>query len=266
MAYRLPTREIGFALSLVVSTALFGWLSGRNTFLPDLLKPGLGAGEAVAGRLHAAATSIEDIGILKAENARLRTELVQANSELVTLREEHAENLRLKSLVALNSDTLPPGVVARVIGRNPDNWFQRVLIDRGTKDGVGADFVAITGQGLVGKVISVGSHTAWIGLLTDPSIEVSTLNQRSRTPGILAGQTNSQPKLKYLQQQADFRIGDLLVTSGQGTIFPKGIPVGRVGKIERPKYLIVPQVTINPSAQLDNLEEVRLIPPLRQPA
>jgi rod shape-determining protein MreC len=266
MQYRLPTREIGFALSLVVSTAIFGWLSGRNTFLPDLLRPGLGAGEAVAGKLHAAANSIGDIETLKVENASLKKSLEMAETELVTLREQHAENLRLKALVGLASDSLPTGVVARAIGRNPDNWFQRVLIDRGSSSGITVDYVAVTGQGLIGKVISVGHHTAWIGLLTDPAIEVSTLNQRSRSPGVLGGQANAAPVLKYLQQQADFRVGDLLVTNGQGGVFPKGIPVGRVSKIQRPNYLIVPQVSIKPCANLESIEEVRLLAPLREPS
>ncbi|HEY9765595.1 MAG TPA: rod shape-determining protein MreC [Chroococcales cyanobacterium] len=264
MRFRLPGKEIALALGLILFTAVFGWWSGRNAVLPDLLRPGLQVIQIAVNQVVGFAASLGSLERLREENDRLHRELTSQRMALAGLTELRAQNARLTSLAglaALPDFSAAPRLYAQVIGRTPDNWFQRLLIDKGRADGVILDSPVISDRGLVGKVVTVGLKTSLVGLLTDPDIAVSCLNQRNRAFVTVSGQSSDLPVLRYLSPQADFRIGDLLVTSGLGQIFPKGIPVGKISRIEKPFHAIVPQISLLPSANLDRIEEVRLLSP-----
>ncbi|MGE5708149.1 MAG: rod shape-determining protein MreC [Bacteroidota bacterium] len=263
MKTRFPGKEVGLAVGLFLSTALFGWLSGRNAFLPGLLRPGLGLVQHTTNSASGFASSLSSLERLREENIRLRAALAALEHERNGIAELRSENARLKELLGVTFEGANPGMAARIVGRSPDNWFQRVLIDKGSRDGIVLDSPAVGSKGLIGKVTQVGAHASWITLVTDPSLSVSCLNQRTRVSGILAGQSSELPVLNYVQQQADFRQGDALVTSGFGGVFPKGIPVGTVETIHKDPALITPQIRIRPVEPLNRLEEIRLLPPLR---
>lgn len=263
MKPRFPGKEVGLAVGLFLSTALFGWLSGRNAFLPGLLRPGLGLVQHTTNSASGFASSLGSLEGLREENVRLHSALALVEREHSEIEELRSENARLKDLLAMKHEGTSPGIAARIVGRSPDNWFQRILIDKGSRDGVLQDSPAVGTKGLIGKVTQVGAHTAWITLVTDPSLSVSCLNQRTRVAGILAGHSSELPVLNYVQQQADFRKGDSLVTSGFGGVFPKGIPVGTVETILKDPALITPQIRIRPVEPLNRLEEIRLLSPLR---
>lgn len=259
---RLPAREIGFGLALVLAAGALGWASGRTAVLTEALKPAWTLMHSAVTTVRGGAAYFQDLEALRKENERLHQALTLAESELARQLEVDAQNKRLSQLVELKERPYGKGVAAQVVARTPDNWRKRLVVDRGTQDGIGTDSVVLSPRGLVGRVIVAGPSTSIISLVTDPGHTVATLNQRSRSPGIAAGEGDPTLAMRYMPQQADFRMGDLVITSGLGGVFPKGIPVGKVVRVDQRPGAITPEVTLVPTADLDRLEEVMIFPPL----
>lgn len=259
---RLPAREIGFALALVLAAGALGWASGRTAVLTEALKPGWTLTQSAVTTVRGGAAYFQDLDALRKDNERLQQALTLAESELARQMEVDSQNKRLSMLVELRQRHGGKGVAAQVVARTPDNWRKRLVVDRGTQDGIGTDSVVMSPRGLVGRVLVAGPSTSIISLLTDPGQTVASLDQRSRSPGIVTGEGDATLAMRYMPQQVDFRIGDLVLTSGLGGIFPKGIPVGKVVRVDQQPGAITPEVTLVPTADLDRLEEVMIFPPL----
>lgn len=259
---RLPAREIAFVLALVGVTAMVGWLGGRTAVLTEVLRPGWAVVQSVVGSVRGGATYFQDLDHLRRENATLTAKLVEVEAELSRRREVDAENVRFSQLLGLAQTVAPRAMAARVIGRSPNNWQQRLVIDRGTTAGIGVDSVVLVPRGVIGRVLTVSPNTAVVSLLTDPGQTVGIINQRSRSPGVVLGEGQSNLVLQYLPQQVDYRIGDNLITAGYGGVFPKGLNIGKVVRVENEPNAITPRVSIVLNADLDRVEEVLVLPPL----
>lgn len=259
---RLPAKEIAFVLALVAVTAMVGWLGGRTAVLTEILRPGWAIVQSVVGSVRGGATYFQDLEHLRRENAALTAKLTEVETELSRKREVDAENRRFSQLLGLSQAVTPQGVAARVIGRAPNNWQQRLVIDRGSAAGIGVDSVVMVPRGVIGRVLTVSAHTAVVSLLTDPGQTVGILNQRSRSPGVVMGEGLSNLVLQYLPQQVDYRIGDAVLTAGYGGVYPKGLNVGKVARVENQPNAITPRVSIVLNADLDRIEEVLVLPPL----
>lgn len=177
------------------------------------------------------------------------------------LLEIEEENKRLRELLDLKEHSFYKGLASSVIAREPGNWFQALLLDRGGKLGVRENSIVITSQGLVGRIIKVNKNSSQVLLITDPGSEIGALVQRSRVQGVIQGK-GRYLILKYLPLEADVREGDLVITSGlESGLFPKGLTIGRIKKIESPH----PQnlflgIVITPEVNLSSLEEVLILP------
>jgi len=259
---RLPTREIGFGLALVLAAGALGWASGRTAVLTEALKPGWTLMQSAVTTVRGGAAYFQDLETLRQENTRLQHALTLAESELARRIEVDTQNKRLSQLVELQHQYGGKGVAAEIVARTPDNWRKRLVVNRGTQDGIGTDSVVMSPRGLIGRVLVAGPSTSIISLLTDPGQTVATLGQRSRSPGIVTGEGDATLAMRYMPQQVDYRIGDLVLTSGFGGVFPKGIPVGKVVRVDQRPGAITPEVTIVPTADLDRIEEVMIFPPL----
>lgn len=259
---RLPAREIAFVAALLGAAGMLSWASGRTAILSQLLSPGWRFSQAVVGSVRGGATYFQDLDKLRKENAELRGQLTNAEAQLAHRLEVDSENQRLNQLLALVPNVVPHGIAARVIGRSPNNWQQRIVIDRGIEDGVGVDSVILTPRGVIGRVLLAEGHTAVVSLLTDPGQTVALLNQRSRSPGVALGEGETNLTLQYLPQQVDFHVGDAMATSGFGGVYPKGLSVGKVIRVDQQPYAVTPKVTIVLNVDLDRIEEVLALPPL----
>ena len=170
------------------------------------------------------------------------------------------ENKRLRKLLNLKEHSIYEGLASSVIAREPGNWFQALLLDRGERSGVKKNSIVVTPEGLVGRVIKVNKSSSQVLLITDPGSEIGVLVQRSRIQGVIQGK-GRYLILKYLPLEADVREGDLIITSGlEGRLFPKGLTVGRIKKIEPP----LPQdlflnIIVIPEVNLSSLEELLLL-------
>jgi len=187
----------------------------------------------------------EEIEKLLQENAILKEKLITYNrlTKLLEIRESFSFQL----------------IPAQVISREPGNWFNSIIIDKGSKDGVQKNMAIATYSGLVGKVISADFHSSKVLLILDQRSAVGSMIQRSRDIGVLKGSEKNYCYLEYLSRDADIKIGDLVITSGLGSIFPKGITIGKVIEIKKDNHALFQEVIINPEVDFTKLEEVFIV-------
>ena len=185
-----------------------------------------------------------EIGILRDENNRLQEALLAAKrlEKLAPLRERRAT-----------------AVAANVFARDPSSWFKTVLVDKGEMDGVARDMAVAVAEGLVGRIIEVFPSTAKVLLITDPNSGVDVIVQRTRAQGIMEGRVEDFCVLKYVRKSDEVQVGDKVITSGLGGIFPKGLLTGTVVRVERKRPGIFQAVEVAPSADLARLEEVLIL-------
>lgn len=170
------------------------------------------------------------------------------------------ENKRLRRLLDLKEHSIYEGLASSVIAREPGNWFQALLLDRGERSGVKKNSIVVTPEGLVGRVIKVNKSSSQVLLITDPGSEIGALVQRTRIQGVIQGRKRDLI-LKYLPLEADVREGDLVLTSGlEGGLFPKSLVIGRIKKIEpsHPQDLFL-KIVVIPEVNLSSLEELLLL-------
>ncbi len=198
-----------------------------------------------------------EIGQLRSENARLRAEVERLRRQLTDLEEARTEVERLRRLLDLRSQLPQGAVAARVVVRDPGRWFSTVLVNRGARDGVRPLDAVVNSDGLVGRVLEVYPTAARVLLVSDPRSAVGVLVQRTRDAAIVEGQAGPLLRLRYLSSRAAVRPGDVVVTSGLGGVFPRGVRVGTVRSLVRGGLFLEGEVA--PSADLNRIEEVLIL-------
>lgn len=191
--------------------------------------------------------------VLRAENERLRVQALQAV-------ETRDENARLRRLLVLR-DSLPLSTLAgEVIGREVGGWTRALTVNRGRGDGIAQQTPVIVPEGLVGRVVQVRARAAVVQLLNDPTSTVGAVVQRTRTAGLVEGDPGGAVRFKFMARDgAGVAPGDLVVTSGLGALFPKGLPVGRVIFIEDKGSALFHFAVLAPAVDFSRVEEVLLL-------
>ena len=171
-----------------------------------------------------------------------------------------SENQQLRGLLGFRAGSYYPRLMAsQVIGRSTSNWFETIIIDRGGADGLRGDKVVISPEGLVGRTFDVARHSAKVLLLTDPNSAISAVDQNTRDIGIVVGRKAELLLMRYVSPTANIAAGDLLVTSGVSAIFPKGIRIGTVQRVEKRDYDIFQHVEVSPAVNFSKLDKVFVI-------
>ncbi|HET8579144.1 MAG TPA: rod shape-determining protein MreC [Methylomirabilota bacterium] len=191
--------------------------------------------------------------VLRAENERLRVQSLQAA-------ETREENARLRRLLALR-DRLPLSTLAAdVIGREAGGWARALTVNRGRGDGIAQQTPVIVPEGLVGRVVQLRARAAVVQLLNDPTSTIGAVVQRTRTAGLVEGDPGGALRFKFMARDgANVAAGDLVVTSGLGALFPKGLPVGRVVSIEDKGSALFHFAVLAPAVDFSRVEEVLLL-------
>jgi rod shape-determining protein MreC len=197
-----------------------------------------------------------DLRGLRQENLRLQREAGILQRRIDQLEEQVLETQRLQGLLAMRDAWRAEFVAARVVGKDSTNWFKTILIDRGSRAGMRRNLPVAAPEGLVGRIVDVTPSTAKVQLITDPVSVAGALMQRTRVTGIVIGNLGAGLRVRYLPLLADVVVGDEVVTSGMGGIFPKGIPVGRVTAVERTSGALFQEAVLQPKVDLGRLEEV----------
>ena len=203
---------------------------------------------------------------LKEENAQLRTEVARLREERARLLGVLQENARLRSMLEFKQDRPELDLrVARVIARDVTPYFRvvRVRLDATHPElEVQPQMAVVSHDGVVGQVIEVYDGFADVLLVSDPRSRVDVISQRNRTRGMLVGKGHKrdyEARLGYLQAKDDVKVGDVLVTSGKGGVFPKELLVGTISEVDDEKFQIHQEATVEPIVDVGRLEEVFIV-------
>jgi rod shape-determining protein MreC len=235
---------------------------------------GSGAGDALAivttpvqivlSRVHRAAFSLWSTYLdwknVRAENHRLRAENQQLRVQALVIGETTDENRRLRRLLALR-DRLPLATLpGEIIAREWGGWVRSLTVNRGRGDHVVRLTAVISPDGLIGRVVDVRPGASIVQVLTDPASTVGAHVVRTRTAGIVEGEPRGTMRFKYMARDgAGIKVGDLIVTAGQGGVFPRGVPVGRVHAIEDRGSALFHYAAIEPAVDFGRIDEVLLV-------
>lgn len=192
------------------------------------------------------------------ENKKLKEQLYQIILQQKSSYELMEENRRLKSLLGLKEREKQILTLATIIKRGSNKFLKTFWIDKGSEHGIKTGMPVITLNGLVGKVIFISSNSSEVLALTDPNFSVSVRVERTRAEGILSGTGTNLCRLKYIPLEEDIMVGDRLITSGTDGIFPEGIKVGVVKKVDR-KNGFFQNLEIIPYQADSKIEEVAII-------
>jgi rod shape-determining protein MreC len=197
---------------------------------------------------------------LREENLRLQEQLREL--KILALRREdlERENAELRQLQSAVLEVTERWLAARIIEETLDAQRQRLTVNRGGREGTFKGQAVVAGSGVLGQIIDVGPFGSEIILITDPehSLPVQILRTGQRTLAVGTGKVD-ELQLPYLPLQTDVEVGDLLVTSGLGGIFPAGFPVGTVSAVSREGGTPLVQVSAKPAARIDRDRHVALL-------
>jgi rod shape-determining protein MreC len=197
---------------------------------------------------------------LRAEVDRLREDL--RNQQLITLRQTalEKENATLRNLNTMLPNVIEKRLVGEVINVEVSTLRQRLLVNRGGTQGVFKAQPVVTGDGVLGQVFRIGPFSSEIILITDAehALPVQVVRSGVRTIALGTGRSTAL-ELPYVPQNYDVKVGDLLVTSGLGRVFPFGLPVARVTKVERNPALPLAQIYAVPLAGIESDREVLFV-------
>lgn len=211
----------------------------------------------------------------KEENEDLKRELQDARITAARLQQADSENEKLRALLDFNeSAQFPAGYkqkTARVIVASPTEWFARVTIDKGSSSGIKVNQPVIADGALAGKVTTVSRHAAQVTLLTDSSSGVSGRVAGKDILGIVktgaAGRAGADDlQLAYVRERGEIRVGSSVVTSGTVTepvevdsLFPRGIPIGRVTKVDPEERRLYGRVHLRPFVDMRDIQIVQVL-------
>ena len=192
-------------------------------------------------------------------NARLKRELVELRMENSRYRELFEAYQRLQKLLQFKKTIDQSVLAAQVIGRDPTGWFESIIIDKGRESGLKVNMPVVNADGIVGRLVSVSNNYAKVLLIIDQNSSVDCIIQRSRDNGILKGFSTKICKMDYVLKTSDVVVDDMVVTSGLGRVFPKGVPVGTVKDVSDLPGELFKNVMVKPAVDFSKLEEILVI-------
>lgn len=215
----------------------------------------------VASEVSGAAHTIVNLRHLVRENDRLYLEISRLMAENARLEEYRLENERLRRLMDFQARLDYATCSAEVIARDPSNWLGTITVNKGTRHGVRKNAAVVTLEGLVGRVISTTPRTSTVLLILDPRSAVGGMVQRTRTLVLVEGDPG-RPGLclvKTLTPESDIQVGDRVLSSGLGGVYPKGLVIGEVVEVMPGKYGVGRAARLKPVVDFVRLEEVAVI-------
>jgi rod shape-determining protein MreC len=205
-------------------------------------------------------STYQDWKNVRAENYRLREEAQQLRVEALQVTETVEENRRLRRLLALKEAMPLETLSGEIIAREWGGWVRSLTVNRGRSDHVTRLTAVIAPDGLIGRVVDVRPGASVVQVLIDPASTVGAHAVRTRTTGIVEGDPRGIMRFKYMARDGSgLQVGDLVVTSGSGGLFPRGIPVGRVRSIDDRGSALFHYAQLTPAVDFARIDEVLLI-------
>jgi len=219
----------------------------------DVLTPLLETVSQPATIIERINASFHDFVALRADNQKLRdenTHMMEWQNAVIALEKENKE---LRSLLNFKTEPRTSFVSARAIADVGGAYSHGLIITAGKEDGVREGMAAVTGEGLIGRVIEAGDWSSRIWLISDMNSRIPVTIAETGDRAILAGDNTAQPKLLFLARDASVPAGAHIVTSGHGGVFPPNLPIGILEEKGRGMFAVVP------TADLGKITYVRLV-------
>lgn len=228
-----------------------------------LTAPIAGGGAAVTGAVNRIWSDYIDLIEVRQENVALRKSVQRLNERIVAGNEAVMANVRLKALLDLKGTLNTPSIAVSVIGEDSSAWFKTLVVDRGSVDGLTEGMPVVAAGGVVGRLVKVAPNSSRVLLLTDHASAIAALVQRSRARGVVRGTGGGRCSMEFTVKEDDVKVGDVVVTSGIGGVFPKGLPIGEVTMVKKGEYGVFQTIEVRPAVNIVNLEEMLVL--FRQP-
>lgn len=197
---------------------------------------------------------------VRAENRRLREEVQQLRVQALRVSDTDVENQRLRRLLALQERLPLTTLSGEIIAREWGGWIRSLTVNRGRGDNIPRLSAVISPDGLVGRIVDVRPGASIVQVLTDPASTVGAHVLRTRTPGIVEGDPRGTLRFKFMARDgASIQSGDVLVTAGQGGLFPRGIPIGTVRTIDNRGAALFHYAELTPAVDYARVDEVLLV-------
>jgi rod shape-determining protein MreC len=198
---------------------------------------------------------------LSRENAELRREVADLKRKQIGTKELEAEVEEFKELLNWSEENPEmENVGADIIGQSPDNWQRLMIVNAGSSSGIKRYMSVVTQEGfLVGRIISVGSRSSVVQLITDSRSAVGARDQRSRETGVVEGGNRSTMRFVPMTDEAEMKVGDDIETSGLGGTCPPDIPIGTICKIEKRGKGLSRMIEVEPFVEFSKLDKVLVI-------
>ena len=193
---------------------------------------------------------------VREENDRLRSRLAELAEANLQYREALVASGHLQQVASMRDDFEIPMLPAEVVGLDVMPWFRSVLVDRGQAHGVRAGNPVITAEGVVGLVTATSRHAGKTMLLLDRQSAIDGIVQRSRARGIVRGRGTDQLAFEFVVRGGDVQVGDIVITSGLGGVYQKGLRIGEVEELLDPAGGLRQTATLRPAVDFGRLEQV----------
>lgn len=237
-----------------------GPIHGVRSVVTTITSPVRYAGSVVASPFNALGNVFSNLTASQETLSDLKAQNEELTAQVAELSEAQETASRLESLLGLQSTYNLESTAARIIGESSDAWSRTVTIDKGSADGFAINMPVCNSAGVIGQIIEVSANTSTVRLITDENSGVSAMVQSTRAQGILQGQPDGTLRLEYVTTDADVQEGDIIVTSGIGGVYPKGLPLGTVSTVVREENATYYTITVTPaSLDTENNEEVLVI-------
>lgn len=223
--------------------------------------------------------TVREVRELRARVAELEEQVNALTIENVRLREYEAEVVQLRGLLGFVEANptwafLGADVVGRsacinapcgnAVGQEPNPYLRYITINVGQADGVAVGMPVVTGGAvLVGRVVETGPHTSKVRLVTDTGHSVAAMLQQSRATGLLVGQADGSLRMVYIPQEDTVRVGDVVLTSGLGGAFPRGLALGQVTQVVKQDFALFQEAIVNPAVDYRRVELTLVITSFR---
>lgn len=215
--------------------------------------------------VHNYISDIKERHKLKQNYDSLTEKVAHLEKELLRMNELEKQNQRLKKLLDFATEREELVVTgARVTGKNPGNWFNVFIINKGKNHNVSVNMAVITEQGLIGRIIEVGPNWSKVRAVVDGQSSISGIVERTRDNGMVKGNNvfgfeDGMCRMVYIPLDSEITEGDKVITSGLGDILPKGIYIGEVKEVVREKRDLFKTAIIKPGVDFRRLEEVLVV-------
>jgi len=266
-----PTKNILIGITLLCLVAIIFTWESRSSISPFektlafIVIPTQNGVNTFGDWLGDKVQFLKDIKDLEEINKELQTELDQLRYDNKILQMDKTELERLRELYTLDKRYADyPKIGAQVIGKDPSNWYKTFMINKGEKDGLKVNMVVLSGEGLVGHITEVGPNFAKVQSIIDDTCNVSAKIMRSSDLCIVKGDQTlvsdeAYARVAYIEEQANIVVGDEVVTSHLGSIYPQGILIGKIVEIESESTKMTRTAVLEPAVDFKHLEEVLVI-------